>query len=49
MSSASRFACRCSTFRPPMIGKTNGALCMIYAIATGSHGLSVSDDVESLS
>lgn len=32
--SASRFACSCSTFRPPMIGMTNGALCMTYAIAT---------------
>ncbi len=39
ISSASRLAMRCSTFRPPMIGKTKGVFCMTYAIATSITGL----------
>ena len=33
-TSASIFACKCSTFRQPMTGKTYGALCNKYAIVT---------------
>ena len=31
---ASMSACRCSIFRPPMIGKTCVVFCMTYAMAT---------------
>ena len=34
ISSASRLESRCSTLRPPTRGKTNGAFCIKYAIAT---------------
>ena len=34
MLSASILACKCSTFRPPIIGKTWVVLCITYAIAT---------------
>jgi hypothetical protein len=33
-SSDFTFASRCSTFLPPIIGTTFGALCRTYAIAT---------------
>lgn len=34
ISSASMLARSCSGLRPPMMGKTNGALCIVYAMAT---------------
>ena len=34
MSSTFKFVLRCSTFHPPMIGKTYGVLCITYTIAT---------------
>jgi hypothetical protein len=38
IESASMFACRCSTLRPPMMGNTYGAFCITYAIATARRG-----------
>ena len=38
MSRAAMLSIKCSTFRPPTIGKTYGVFCITYATATVQTG-----------